>query len=487
MSARLEKIVADKMIAQLCRESYYQFFLEFVGTVFAEKLVNNWHIEYQCNELQIAAERVFCGKPKEYDILDNCPPGTSKSTIFSILFNAWVWTRMPSARFITGSHNEGLSLDLARKTRDVVESEKYQRYFPEVQLRSDQNAKGYFTTTQGGFRKAVGVGGGIIGFHAHFLIIDDPIDPLGALSDIMLKEANDWMRETLSQRKVDKQISVTALVMQRLHQADPTGDWLERGGKLKHICLPADCDEWPVQPEECKRYYVDGLFDPSRLNRDALEEAQKTLGDVGYAGQYGQQPSPRGGSLFRVDRLLIEPAIPLKWRRGPVRFWDKAASQGQGSWTVGVKMALDHQDRFWVLDVQRFRLESGGREQRILAVAALDGKQCRIGIEQEPGGGGKESALSAQKAYGRAGFRSYIDVVRGSKEERAGDINGEIRADTFAAQVNTYNIVLVPAPWNETFIDELRLFPNSKYKDQVDATVGAYNMLAKARLRIGTL
>lgn len=485
MSKRLEKVVASKMIAKLCRESYYQFFLEFWPLIAAERLINNWHIEKLCNELQELAERVFFDQPKLNDLICNCPPGTSKSSIFSVLWQPWVWTRMPSARFITGSYAESLALDLSRKSRDVVMSDKYRAYFPEVQLREDQNTKGYFTTTKGGFRKAVGVGGSVIGMHAHFIVIDDPIDPLGALSDLILKESNDWMRETLSQRKVDKQVSVTALVMQRLHQADPTGDWLERGGKIRHLCLPGDSDSWPVLPESWKEYYTEGLFDPKRFSRAVLDEAEQTLGEVGYAGQYGQQPSPRGGSMFRIDRILYESIIPSKWKRGPVRYWDKAATQGGGAYTVGVKMAMDMEGRIWILDVVRGRWEPGERERRILITAGLDGKKVRIGVEQEPGGSGKEAAENASRAYGKAGFRTYIDVVRGTKEERAGGINTEIRADTFSTQVNTCNVVLVPAPWNKEYTEELRLFPNSKFKDQVDASTGGYGMLSKARMRIG--
>ena len=51
------------------------------------------------------------------------------------------------------------------------------------------------------------------------------------------------------------------------------------------------------------------------------------------------------------------------------------------------------------------------------------------------------------------------------------------RAMPFAAQVEAGNVKLVRGPWNRDYIDELIYFPNGKYKDQVDASSGAYNKL----------
>jgi len=485
---------SDKFVANVCQESYYQFFLTFWPLIAAEKLIRNWHIKKLCDELQDIAERVFLDKPKEYDCIINCPPGTSKSSIVSILWQAWIWTRMPSARFISGSYSERLALDHSRKSRDVVISDKYRALFPFIKLREDQNTKGYFTNSAGGMRFATGVGGSVTGMHAHFITIDDPLDPIGALSDPVINEANIWITETLSDRKVDKQLTPTVLIMQRLHQDDPSGNWLDRGGRIKHICLPAE-DSWEVKPEEWRSFYVNGLLDAQRpgMNKASLEEAAKR-GEAYYAGQYGQSPIPRGGALFKVDRIQISAVPPDKWKRGPVRFWDKAATQGgRGSFTSGTKMAIDFDDKLWILDVVRFRLDSGAREKMILEIAEKDGRNVRIGIEQEPGSGGKESAERAARNYTLAGFRATIDPVRGSKEARAssskttgtGDIPA--RADSFSVHVNTGNLILLKGAWNRDFIEEMRFFPVSKYNDQVDSSSGAFAMLVRPKLMIGAL
>ena len=66
------------------------------------------------------------------------------------------------------------------------------------------------------------------------------------------------------------------------------------------------------------------------------------------------------------------------------------------------------------------------------------------------------------------GFKVYADKVTGSKE---------VRAEPFAAQVQGSNVALVAGTWQNDYLDELVSFPNGKYKDQVDASSGAFNRL----------
>lgn len=160
------------LISSICRESFEEFIKEFWEEVpGAGSLVWNWHIGVFAKELQTIAERVFKNLPKDYDLICNVSPGSSKSTVWSILFPAWVWTRMPHAKIITASHTDSLVLDLANKARNVILSEKYKRCFPEIELRDDQSAKGDYANTLGGERKSCTVGGkSPTGRHAHFIL-----------------------------------------------------------------------------------------------------------------------------------------------------------------------------------------------------------------------------------------------------------------------------------------------------------------------------
>jgi predicted phage terminase large subunit-like protein len=474
----MAKAATNKFVAEMLRQSYHQFFLTFWPMIAAERLRDSWYIRKLCDELQTVSERVFRDEPKDYDLIWNCPPGTSKSSIVSILWQPWIWTRMPSARFISGSYSERLALEFSRKSRDVILSERYQELFPEIKMRDDQNTKSHFANSRGGMRYAVGVGGSVLGQHAHFIAVDDPIDPQGALSDLVLADANSWMTETLSRRKVNLMLTPTVLIMQRLHQDDPTGNTLERGGRIRHCCVPGD-NSGNIKPPEWSKYYSeDGLLDPNRLPRLALDDAHKELGEAGYAGQYLQEPVPRGGAMFKVDQLQYSSIQLQKWKRGPIRYWDKAATLKGGAFTVGAKMALDLQDRVWILDIVRGQWDSGTREKKILETAQLDGKSVSQVVEQEPAGAGKESAESTVKRVTLAGFRCSMDKVSGDKE---------LRASPLSEHVNMGNVVLFIAPWNQVFVAEMRFFPRSKYKDQIDASSGGFSKLVRRRMRIGAL
>lgn len=480
----------NNVLASICRESFYEFVKEFWDILSQEKPVWNWHIKYLCNEIQKVAERVFLGDPKEYDLVINVSPGSTKSTIASIMLHPWMWTRMPTAQVIGGSYSSELSMDLSRKGRDVVLSDKYRRTFPDMELRADQAGKKYYMNVKGGWRYATSTGGTVTGFHGHILVVDDPLDPRRAVSEVELKSANDWIRDTLSQRKIDQAKTPIILIMQRLHQDDPTADMMHRAKDaqrmamveegvdvplaLKHICLPAEKSK-DIKPKFLRKYYENNLMDPVRLSHKTLLE-KRTGGEYFYAGQFMQNPVPMGGGMFKTDRIVMDIPEQGRWLQ-VVRFWDKAGTTGNGAFTVGLKMGEDRKSRFWILDVIRGRWSSEVRESLIKQTARVDGYEVVVGIEQEPGSGGKESMENTVKNL--AGWIVKVDKPSGSGSSK------ELRADPLSVQVNAGNVSMVRAEWNSELLAELMFFPNSKYKDQTDAASGAFNLLTRGHGTVG--
>jgi len=470
----------NKVLASILRDSFYQFVKEFWHVVIPEEPVFNWHIEVICNEMQYVAKRVFKNKPRKHDLLFNVPPGSTKSTICSQMFPAWVWTFFPTARFICGSYAHAIALKDSIRTRDIVQSELYQACFPTIQLREDENTKGLFMNTDGGYRYSVGVNGAVTGYHGHFLIIDDPLNPEEAYSEAELKVANRWMSNTLSTRKVSKQVTVTILVQQRLHQTDPSGEMIGRLSKekLRHICLPgellADANNF-VSPPELADNYIDGLLDPVRLPKASLDELRSELGEYGYASQILQDPVPLGGGLFQVSKLVLEPVLNEKIIK-KVRSWDKAGTAGGGAYSVGTLMGFSKTGRFWILDVIRDRWSSTKREEQIKFTAGLDGVEVEIVLEIEGGSGGKESGENTVRNL--AGYKVYTFHPTGDKEARA---------YPFSSQVGAGNVSVLLRDWTQPLIDEMRYFPHSKYKDQVDTCGAGFNRLAgkKKKRRVG--
>lgn len=482
----------DQVLSSLCRDSFYDFVRTFWSTVVPETPVWNWHIEYLCGELQSAAERVFRGIPKEYDLLINVSPGTSKSSIASVMFPAWVWVRMPSARCICASYAHSLAMDLARKSRDVIKSDLYGQLFPEVKIREDADTRAAFVNTAGGARYSVGVNGSVTGLHAHFLIVDDPLDPNQAMSEAELKNADNWMRHTLPSRKVDKSVSLTAVVMQRLHALDPSGMMLEEAAKggtpVRHVCLPARLppeEHNNVYPVELRAHYAGGLFDPIRMPESVLSQFESRSA-YAFHGQFMQSPTPLGGGMFRAEFFNQRVrAAPYTAQR--IRYWDHAsATSVQSCWTVGTLIAKT-EDAFYVEDVVRGRWEPLQRNNVIRATALRDRMRYGPGrnepmiyMERQPGSAGVDAWKGVARAL--AGFAVYQDSVTGDKE---------VRAMPWAAQLAAHNVYVVDngestqtgtASWDiQAWIDEHVAFPNGKWLDQVDSCSGAFNLLAGRR------
>jgi len=484
----------DAITAEICRRSFYDFMQRFWYEVSAEEPKWNWHIEYICKELTKVAERVAFGLPKEYDLIINVPPGTTKSITCTIMFPVWCWIRWPWMKFIATSYSGPLSLEHAEYSRELVRSDKFQRVFPELQIKADKDQKGNFTIQEtifnddgtvkevkrGGNRFSTSVGGSLTGFHGHILIVDDPLNPEKAVSEVELEKANRFMGQTLSTRKVDKTIVPTVLIMQRLHQNDPAGHMIaSKKDKIKHICLPGESWNYgeQINPPELVKYYKDGMLDPVRMGREVLREMEDDLGQYGYAGQIGQKPTPPGGGMFKVDRFEIIDQMPsdaaiLK----TLRYWDKAGTQGGGKYTAGVKWHALNNKKFLISDVKRGQWSSENREDIIKSRAEADGRKCAIWVEQEPGSGGKESAEGTIRNL--AGFSAHKDVVSGQGSK-------EYRADPYSVQVNNGNVLLLRGDWNHDFIEEHRFFPFGTYSDQVDAGSGGFAKIVKKKTARG--
>lgn len=98
--------------------------------------VGGWHLEALCAHL----EAVTDGRIKR--LLINVPPRTSKSTIVSVMWPCWEWTRNPAHKYLCATYSGTLSTRDNLKARRVITSDWYQGHWGnKVRLSSDQNQK----------------------------------------------------------------------------------------------------------------------------------------------------------------------------------------------------------------------------------------------------------------------------------------------------------------------------------------------------------
>ena len=453
----------DNVQAHVCRKRFYNFVETFWGTIISEEPVFNWHIAYLCDELQEMAYYIVNRLPKPHDLIINIPPGTTKSTIATIMFPAWLWTQDPALRIISSSYSQDVSIDQAQKSKDIICSEKYRRLYPEVCIRRDKSGKGFYGNTAGGERYVTSTGSAVTGKHAHVIINDDPQNPKQAESEPLRLQAVEFTK-TLSTRKVNKKNTPTITIMQRLHEEDVTGYLLKnKAERIKHICLPAEAGD-NVKPAEIKERYINGLLDPVRLDEEVLAEARVDLGTRGYAGQYEQRPASAQGNIIQKQWFGHISRANFEALRGGATmhfFLDTAYSEKNrktdndpsgvlAACKVGHQLFIYHAKKVWKAfpDLIRFLPE-----------------YCEAW--------GYSKVHSTLRIEPKANGISVIDQLKESTDLNVTRTptptdSKATRLATCSPKVECGRVVLVDGEWTEDFVDEVCGFPTQVHDEYVD-------------------
>lgn len=422
---------------------------------------HGWHMDAMGAHL----EAVTAGQITR--LLINVPPGTMKSMSVSVFWPAWEWgpKGMPHLRFIGASHEESLATRDNMKMRHLVQSEWYQRLWP-TPFMGDQNQKTYFQNMKTGWRQSCPVGS-MTGKRGDRVAWDDPHSVEDAHSVAQLENANRVFRETLPTRLNNPDSSAIIIVMQRLNQKDISGEIISSELGYDHLCLPM---EYEGPRAATSIGFTDPRTEPgellflARFPREVVERDKKVMGDYAVAGQFQQRPSPAAGGVMKPDLIQTVDAIPhgvVEWCRG----WDLGATI-KGDYTAGVKLGRLQDGRYIIADVKRDRLESHQRDATMKATAQADGRALKQSIPQDPGQAGKGQVLAFAQLL--AGHSLHFSPETGDKVTRATPL---------ASQINAGNVIMLRGAWNKDLTDEMRLFPNGSYDDQVDAASRAFNAL----------
>lgn len=428
------------------------------------KLKWNWHLEAMCRHL----EAITHGEMTPWLII-NVPPGSSKSTIVSVLWQAWEWgpLGLRHHRFVSTSFEEGNVKRDTRKTRNLIQSQWYQALWPEVvMIRSGETS---FENSATGTREGVTFSA-VTGKRGDRVIIDDPHSLRGAESEADRTRATREFLEGGLNRTNDAEKSAMVIVMQRLHEGDLTGVLLARDLGFVHLCIPMEFEParrftTPINWTDPRSY--DGeLMDPGRFPATSVER-QKKAGEYSWAGQYQQRPAPREGGMFKVDLIGIVDSCPPGG--STVAGWDLAGSKRKSSpYTARVLMTRIGGD-IYVRHVARKHTNPTETERMIETLSVEDRNRVPdllISVPQDPGFGGKAFKWRVSEILMGFNYRSTPET--GAKETRA---------EPFAAQVGAERVFLVRGDWNAEYIEELRNFPGGSLKDQVDASSRAFQEL----------
>ncbi len=450
---------------EIRKKAYKKFFLENNSLLFSKyfykamnnkSFIENWHHKVICEHL----DKVLNGEIKR--LIINIPPRYSKTELIQ-MFVARGFAVNPASNFIYTSYSDRLVLDCSANVRNIIKHEKFQEYWP-IEIAQDTDSKRLWRTKAKGGLYSVSMGGQITGFGAGSmdviqrfsgaLLIDDPNKVDDCYSDVKLEKTIRYYEDTLLSR-LNSVNTPIIIIMQRIHENDLAGSVVNKEDDWTVLKMPVIVDGKPLW--EFKH------------DMDAILKMQKRR--YVFASQYMQEPSPLEGGMFNKESFGIVNAMPSDdMIAEQVRGWDLAATKdGDGAYTVGAKIIKTTDNRYIVVDIVRLRGNPHEVEKAIKNTAALDGQSVMQSIPQDPGQAGK-----AQKDYLSKVLSGYVfrfSPESGSKEDRARPLSSQVEAG---------NVSLLKASWNTDFLEEAKLFPNSKYKDQIDACSRAFSELTSS-------
>lgn len=276
-----------------------------------------------------ALDDVIKGRVRK--LIINCPPRYGKSLLCSQLFIAYGFALNPASKFLHLSYSGTLTQGNSVAVKDIINSEYFRQCF-EARIKYGSDTKAKWETEQGGGMYSTATLGQVTGFGAGSIdsdreeeipsdafaifnpdrfsgaiVIDDPIKPEDALSDLMRERINTRFETTIRSRQNSRKTPII-VIMQRLHEHDLSGYLLEREpGEWTVLSLPA------IQQDE------EGNERPLWPFKDSLEELYKrrSANTFVFDTQYLQNPKPMEGLMYEgtfktYKELPISPKPPKR-------------------------------------------------------------------------------------------------------------------------------------------------------------------------------
>jgi predicted phage terminase large subunit-like protein len=424
-----------------------------------DKLLLAPYIELMASKL----EACRLGKIKR--LIINLPPRYLKSHCSSIAFPTWLLGHAPGTKIICASYGQELANKLALDSRTLMMSPRYQSIFS-TRLSSEKKAIDSFKTTANGERMATSVGGALTGMGADFLIIDDPLKPDEALSDVQRNKCIDWYKNTLRSRLNSQTNGCIILIMQRLHQNDLAGHLIEQGDwEVLSFPAIAETDEMhlidnsPFTHRVFTRKAGEELH-PERETKEMLEKTRELIGQYNFSSQYQQNPIPKEGLMIKDEWLQYYEEPPQATEISMViQSWDTAVKSGaMNDFSVCTTWTATRKGHYYLTHVYRKKLQYPELRRAVIELSNQH-KPRHVLIEDKSSG--SQLIQDLEKELGSK-IKPFTPLAGTSKIERLNSIT-----DLFEA-----GKVFLPkkASWLHDYRSELTSFPGAKYDDQVDST-----------------
>ena len=431
------------IIKQKCEGSL----LFFTRYIFKENTGKKFQVAKFHETLADTLHKVHKGEIKR--LIINIPPRYGKTELAVKMYIAWSLAKNPAAKFIHLSYSDSLALDNSSMTKEYINSDAFGRLW-DIKLKKDSQSQKKWYTTEGGGVYATSSGGAITGFGAGSggaIIIDDPLKPDDALSDVRRSFINNRYNTTIRSRVNDRDVPII-VIMQRLHEEDLSGYLLDGGSgeEWHHLKLSAlDDDNKALWPE---KHSFDEL--------EAIRQADRYT----FSGQYLQLPSPPEGGEWRKDWFNIVNRAELPNDIVYEMYIDGAYTKDTRNDPTGIQISGKSGDNLYIFKSIDKYLEMPELKKFITSFV----QSCGVPVSQilvEPKASGKSLVQLLRRETRYNVSELTTNFVRYSKIERA-------RASS--PFIEGGRVYLVKDNWNDAFLQQVSTFPNAKHDEHIDVT-----------------
>lgn len=403
-------------------------------------------------------------------------PRFGKSQMISIYYPAWYLGKHPDHKVIVASHTADLAVDMARKVRNLMQTDEYRRIFPDVSIAADAKAAGKWNTNRGGEYYATGVGGALAGRGGHLIIVDDPLseqDIKNGSTDT-LDTTYEWFRAGLRTRLMPG--GKICILHTRWHQRDLIGR-LTKDGALNPDADQYEVFEFPAILNEHEPEDSDSppkSLWPEQWSLDSLLRTKASMPAWQWNAQYQQNPTAQESAIVKKEWIRWWP----KEDPPPIDFivqgWDTALTTKERSdYSVCHTWGVFDNEETGSTDVILLNSYKGKWEFPDLKRVAHEQYE-----EWRP-----DSLIVEAKASGQP----LIDEMRRSgivvQDFSPGKGQDKIaRVNAVSDMFSSGQVWFPETRWATETVDELIAFPAGEHDDEVDAAT-----LCLMRIRKGGL